>query len=74
MERTLDKLSKISVNKVLMAHGGELEIESAETFFKPLMKHVYEKHKGVFLMFKYISMFPPCVKSWEKCIILDEQT
>jgi len=73
MEKTLKKLSKLPIKKILLAHGGVAEIENKENFFKPLIKQVYQKHKGVFLLFKYISMFPPCVKAWEKCLIADEQ-
>ncbi len=72
MEKTLIKLSKLPVKEVIMAHGGQVKFQTSENFFKPLIKQVYEKHKGVFLLFKYISMFPPCVKAWEKCLITDE--
>lgn len=73
MEKTLNKLSKLTINKLLMSHGGIAEFKSSQIFFSPLIKQVYEKHKGVFLMFKYISMFPPCVKEWKKCLLNDEQ-
>ena len=73
MDKTLNKLSKLPIKKILLAHGGIAEIEDSKSFFKPLLKQVYQKHKGVLLLFRYISMFPPCVKAWKKCLIEDEQ-
>jgi len=67
MEKTLDKLSKLDIKNLLLAHSSQFVIDNKKVFFEDLKKQLYEKRKGVFVFIKLISFFPPCIRKIENC-------
>ena len=67
MEKTLTELSKIDIENLLLAHGGQITIKDEKTFFYNLKIQLSEKKRGLFKLINLVSFFPPCIRKLEKC-------
>ncbi len=67
MESTLDNLSNLDIEHMLLAHSKQLVITDKEIFFQKLKNQLKEKKKGVFALINLISFFPPCIRDIENC-------
>ncbi|OQX97127.1 MAG: hypothetical protein B6I20_13330 [Bacteroidetes bacterium 4572_117] len=65
MKKTLNKLSEIEIENLLLAHGGRVTIEQNKSFFYNLIEQVGEKKKGIFKFINLISLFSPCIRKLE---------
>lgn len=61
---TLLKLSKLHINKVLLAHGGVCENENFTEIFLSLIPKIYKKLKPPFNYFTFISGLPKPIKEY----------
>ena len=65
MKKTLDRLSELEIDNLLLAHGGQIIMNNPVDFFQNLINQLNEKRKGIFALINLISFFPPCIKKLE---------